>query len=387
MLMAYRDHWMRVGKDSVQLEHERERIAPLHLVLVEEPEAHLHVQVQQVFINNAYRLLRNHSELADSEVFCTQLIVSTHSSHVAHEVDFANLRYFRRRAATSPRETATTTVINLSLVFGGEDETRRFVKRYLKATHCDLFFADGIIFVEGQAERLLLPHFIRSQFVALSRQYITLIELGGSHAHRFAPLVDELGVTTLVIADLDAVIAHKTKDKNDKPKTVLKSTRPEYGKMQRTANSVLKFWHPKKKLIDELAVLNENEHLCQNCDGYALYVTYQKPIQVDSTSVIPRTFEDALILENRETLLGIKGSSTSKKIQAIVERGSTGEALADELFDFLKDAEKAAFALDCLMLEDPAALKAPAYIKNGLSWLENALSAASIDSATSDVGL
>jgi len=376
MLMAYRDDWMRVGKATSGAEREKERIPPLHLVLVEEPEAHLHAQVQQVFINNAYTLLRNHDDLGNSETFHTQLVVSTHSSHVAHEADFANLRYFRRRAAATPQETATTTVASLSQIFGDEDDTKRFVKRYLKATHCDLFFADGIIFVEGQAERILVPHFIRHQFVSLSRRYITLIELGGSHAHKFAPLVDELGVTTLVIADLDAVRAHKTKDKNDKQKTVLKSTRPELGKNQRTANSVLKSWHPKKKLIDELATLNDNEHICPCCDGYELYVTYQKPVQVDGTSVIPRTFEDALILENLDNLHSIKGSPTSKKVKAIVDGALTGEDLADELFDLLKDAEKAAFALDCLMLEDPKALKAPAYIRAGLTWFENALNAA-----------
>lgn len=209
-----------------------------------------------------------------------------------------------------------------------------------------------------------------------------MIELGGSHAHKFAPLVDELGVTTLVIGDLDAVSAHKTKDKNGRTKTVLKSTRPECGKNQRTANSVLKSWHPKKKLVDELASLNEAEHLCPSCDDYALYVTYQKPVQVDGTSVLPRTFEDALILENRDTLRNIKGSPTSKKVQSIVAQALTGEELADELFELLKDAEKGAFALDCLMLEDPAALKAPAYIHAGLTWFENALNTAPTNPST-----
>ncbi|HZW25233.1 MAG TPA: AAA family ATPase [Gallionella sp.] len=381
MLMAYRDNWMRVGKVTTDLEREKDRIPPLHLVLIEEPEAHLHAQVQQVFIKNAYQLLRNHDDLRDKETYSTQLIVSTHSSHVAHEVDFANLRYFRRRAATKPLETSTTTVTNLSQVFGDEDDTKRFVKRYLKATHCDLFFADGIIFVEGQAERLLIPHFIRNQFPTLSRRYITLIELGGSHAHKFAPLVDELGITTLVIADLDAVSLQKINDKNGKPRTVRKSVRPECGKDQLTANSVLRKWHPKKNLIDDLAALDENAHLCNNFADYVLYIAYQKPIQIDGRSVIPRTFEDALIFENRDTLRNIKGSPTSRKIRNIIDRGLSAEVLADELFRFLESAEKGAFSLDCLMLEDPKALKAPTYIHNGLTWFENTLSTPSTDYA------
>lgn len=381
MLMAYRDNWMRVGKVTSDVEREKDQIPPLHLVLIEEPEAHLHAQVQQVFINNAYQLLRNHDDLRDKDTYITQLIVSTHSSHVAHEVDFANLRYFRRRAATRPLETSTTTVTNLSQVFGDEDDTKRFVKRYLKATHCDLFFADGIIFVEGQAERLLVPHFIRNQFPSLSRRYITLIELGGSHAHKFAPLVDELGVTTLVIADLDAVSEHQITNTTGHTQTVWKSARPEIGKKQRSANSVLKSWHPKKELIDDLATLESCDHVCSGSEDYALFVTYQKPVQVRGSAVIPRTFEDALILENQEALSVVTGSKTSKKVKDIIELKLVGDELANALFVLLKDAEKGAFALDCLMLEDPKALKAPAYIQNGLTWFENTLNTPSIDSA------
>ena len=101
MLMSYRDEWMRVGKVLAEIDGDAlEQIPPLHLVLVEEPEVHLHAQVQQVFIKKAYALLRNHVDLRDKARFSTQLVVSTHSSHVAHEADFASLRYFSVRPRT-----------------------------------------------------------------------------------------------------------------------------------------------------------------------------------------------------------------------------------------------------------------------------------------------
>lgn len=381
MLMGFRDEWMRVDKagisEGTDVSHE---IQPLHLVLVEEPEAHLHAQVQQVFINKAYNLLRKHSDLGAKETYCTQLIVSTHSSHVAHEADFANLRYFRRRSATSKGETPTTTVANLSHIFGDGDDTKRFVKRYLKATHCDLFFADGVIFVEGQAERILVPHFIRHHFPELSRRYITLLELGGSHVHSFRDLVDALGIATLIISDLDATMAVKITDKNGQEATRWKSARPERGKGQQTANSVLKKWHPEKQLIDELVALPPEGHASMAGGGYELYVAYQKPVRIKATGdgdsdalVIPRTFEDALVIENLTSMTQVEGSATSAKIRAIVAQGFSGDDLEDELFDLLKTAEKAAFALDCLMLEDPKALKPPSYIKAGLKWFEGAV--------------
>lgn len=379
MLMGFRDEWMRVEKAAVlegaDVSHE---IQPLHLVLVEEPEAHLHAQVQQVFINKAYTLLRKHCELGDRDTFRTQLIVSTHSSHVAHEADFANLRYFRRRPATSKGETPTTTVANLSHIFGEGDDTKRFVKRYLKATHCDLFFADGVIFVEGQAERILVPHFIRHHFPELSRRYVTLLELGGSHVHNFRDLVDALGIATLIIGDLDATVATKITDKNGLETTRWKSARPERGKAQQTANSVLKEWHPQKKLIDELIALPAEGHASTAGGDYELYVAFQKPVQVEGAAegdalIIPRTFEDALILENLSAVTKVEGSVTSAKIRAIVAEAPSGDDLEDELFDLLKNAEKAAFALDCLMLKDPKVLKPPSYIAAGLQWFEGAV--------------
>lgn len=160
LLMRFRHDWIEPKVSSTT----EISIAPLQLIMIEEPEAHLHAQVQQVFINKAYNVLRNHPDLGDSNTYTTQLLVSTHSSHVAHEVDFANLRYFRRLPAEEQGQSPISTIINLSNVFGKDTETLRFVKRYIKATDCDLFFADGAIFVEGQAERILVPHFMRHHF-------------------------------------------------------------------------------------------------------------------------------------------------------------------------------------------------------------------------------
>ena len=143
-LMSFRDAWMQVGKAAkppIDASKDEYSPAPIHLVMVEEPEAHLHAQVQQVFIRRAYLVLRNHADLEDKPLLSTQLVVSTHSSHIAHESDSSSLRYFRRLPAgfveTVP--VPVSSVINLSEVFGGEDATARFVRRYLKTTHCDQF--------------------------------------------------------------------------------------------------------------------------------------------------------------------------------------------------------------------------------------------------------
>ena len=372
---------MRFRQDLIALRDNQDdpRKKPLlHLVLVEEPEAHLHAQVQQVFINKAYDVLRNHEDLEEKTECLTQLIVSTHSSHVAHEVDFKNLRYFRRHLASDPGDAPTTTVANLSNTFGSDVQTYRFVKRYLKATDCDLFFADAAIFVEGQAERILVPHFIRYHHPNLWKRYTSLIDQGGAHAHTFEPLIRDLGLTTLVISDLDAALPTEITDKAGNKKTVSKAAKPQIGGGQISSNNVLKKWHPKLVELDDLLELSAASHSTEVNGNYCLYVAYQKPVSdpsnLEGGEVVPRTFEDALIYENYEELKDVSGSSVTNKIAKIVDGNTSGPALEQELFDLLKTANKASFAIDCLgMFEDDKTLRPPPYIKLGLEWLETQL--------------
>lgn len=124
---------------------------------------------------------------------------------MAHETSFDCLRYFRRLPAGMVARVPVSTVINLHDVFGAGDDTQRFVTRYLRAQHADLFFADAAILVEGPAERMMLPNFIRANYDKLNQSYITLLEIGGCHAHRLRSLIDHLGLLTLIVTDLDTL--------------------------------------------------------------------------------------------------------------------------------------------------------------------------------------
>ncbi|WP_425358949.1 ATP-dependent nuclease [Antarcticimicrobium sediminis] len=247
-LMRFRDDWMQVGKFKSQVVTPDDRgIEPLQLVLIEEPEAHLHVQVQQVFVARAHKVLRNHKDLEkEASAFTTQLVVSTHSGHIAHAATFEELRYFKRELL-GHGVVPTATVANMTGLFGADKQTRRFVTRYLLSTHFDLFFADAIIVIEGAAERILLPHLIQHHYPNLAVAYLSFLELGGSHAHRMRPLIEALEVPTLIITDLDAV-AKVDKD----GKTVTQSARPCSGAAQTTVNQVLKTWLPEMEEVDTL---------------------------------------------------------------------------------------------------------------------------------------
>ena len=367
-LMSFRDAWMRVGKVSKGATIPNTE--PLHLVLVEEPEAHLHAQVQQVFIKKAYAVLRAHADLGDSKMLRTQLVVSTHSSHVAHEISFSCLRYFRRLPAGMPAMVPVSMVVNLSEVFGTQSETERFVTRYLRAQHADLFFADAAILVEGPAERMLVPNFIRAHYDELNQCYITLLEIGGSHAHRLKPLIVHLGLLTLIITDLDTL-----------DRTGGASAQPSRGANQKTNNATLKSWVPGIEDIDALMdAATAAKTLREPSDQlFAVRVAYQTPLAItlagssERETAYPYTFEDALAFENLALFSTLDGTGLVRKFRDAITAGGGATAIGKSMYDALKSGKKAEFALDVLMAKHFEDIVVPRYIAEGLEWLRDQL--------------
>ncbi len=364
-LIRFRDEWMRKGKAGKVLDDGHSIIEPLHLVLIEEPEAHLHAQVQQVFIKKAYDVLRNHENLKESKKLSTQMVISTHSSHIAHEINFGCLRYFRRSPAKNKSEVPFATVVNLSKTFGQEDKTSKFATRYLKTTHCDLFFADAAILVEGPAERMLVPHFIRHKYPKLDTRYVTVLEIGGSHAHRLKSLIEDLGLVTLVVTDIDSI-----------GETTTTKIQPDREKSYRSGNDTLKSWLPKKETLDELLDLANSAKISDNS---LVRVAYQYPFKIcflaegQEEEVIPYTFEDALVFSNAELFKKLDSSTgLIKKMLDALSKSTLAEATT-AMFDALCSGKKAEMALELLYLKEPKELKPPTYIAEGLEWLQETI--------------
>ncbi|OIV40669.1 ATP-dependent endonuclease [Flavobacterium johnsoniae] len=358
-LIRFRDEWMRTGKNTV---NEDDIIEPLHLVLIEEPEAHLHAQVQQVFIKKAHSVLRNNEKLGDKKDFTSQLVISTHSSYIAHQ-KFLSLRYFKRNVS---KALPTSEVINLSTTFGTENDSTKFTIRYLNTTHNDVFFADAVILVEGPAERMLIPHFIKNFHPILDNCYITILEIGGSHAHRLKPFIEILGVVCLVITDIDSV----------NPNNNGKKCQPEKGKNFKTNNDSLKKWHPQKELLDDLLNMTFEEKVISDLP---IRFAYQNGVEFKdgekTNFVYPYTFEDALVIENKEKFKLISKSVSLLKKMVEASKKDNLQEFATETYTVITDsqAKKAEFALDVLYFEDPKNIIPPSYIKEGLVWIEEQL--------------
>lgn len=89
-LIDFREKWLKTLSEDKNIE-------PIHLVFVEEPEAHLHAQAQQVFVKKAFEALCNNKIIRDNSWLNTQLVLSTHSNHVVNELDLNCMRSEERR--------------------------------------------------------------------------------------------------------------------------------------------------------------------------------------------------------------------------------------------------------------------------------------------------
>lgn len=364
-LMDFREKWLKTLSEEKNIE-------PIHLVFVEEPEAHLHAQAQQVFVKKAFEALCNNQIIKDHPWLKTQLVLSTHSNHVVNELDLNCMRYFRR-VTDAGDKIPVSNVINLSSTFGPNDETEQFVTRYIRLTHCDIFFADAVILVEGPAEKILVPSFLTK--ADLDSYYISVIEVNGRHAHSFRNLIDKIGIPTLIVTDIDATetIANDGKEKQVSVITAK-------GKGYKTGNPSVQNWLPGKVLIDDLMALDGKEKTVDN-----VRIAFQTPISVkwnkekeEYTEICPYTFEDALIFTNLELFRqdDLKKMGTITTIANLLKKYTSAVDLQKAIFAKLESKgsfKKADFAISLLYKKDFYKIAAPKYIQEGLEWMKKCL--------------
>lgn len=134
-----------------------------NLLLIEEPEAHLHPQLENTF----FKYLQ---KLEETNEF--QIIVSSHSPTITAKTKLDNVIVMNNNNNNIFANPLKDTLL--------KDEDRIFLKKFLDVTKSQLFFAKGVILVEGISETLLLPVFARlmGDEYDLDKHGIEVIETG-----------------------------------------------------------------------------------------------------------------------------------------------------------------------------------------------------------------
>jgi putative ATP-dependent endonuclease of the OLD family len=135
------------------------------LLLVEEPEAHLHPQLQLKFINY---LRTENSQL--------QCILSTHSPILASKAPLESLILMQEGQAFPLRKGCTAL----------EDEDYVFLEKFLDSTKANMFFAKGVLLVEGVAEVVLIPKIAELLGRPLEDYGVSLVSVNGLSRKRYA---------------------------------------------------------------------------------------------------------------------------------------------------------------------------------------------------------
>lgn len=261
-------------------------------------------------------------------------------------MEFAKVRY-------AQKSNAGVIYKNLNTFAQANSDNVNFIRKYLTLTKCDLFFADKAIFVEGASERLLLPDMIEkceatgvfgSGKYPLSAQYYTLIEIGGAYAHKFIPFIEFLGVPCLILTDLDSVADRTSKG----GKVVKKSVVVSQG--ETTSNETIKWWIRRNKGLPE----NDTSKI-------DLTVITSMPPDDKTRGKCHIEFQTA---EN-----GLCGHSLEEAVRNVNRKHyDLGDSTSEEDLEF-KGKSKTDFALDLIC--ECADYCVPAYIKSGLTWLNN----------------
>jgi len=175
------------------------------MLIIEEPEAHLHPTMQRQLLNF---LKRN---LNDKKV--RQMFITTHSTHITGAVNLDELICLYNHEGD-------TKVGYPGKSFTGNEEGKKYVQRFLDATKSNMLFAEKIILVEGLAEQLLMSIFAEHLNISLEDNHIAVINVGGKYFDHFLHLFNTFNQSAIkrkvaCITDRDPARKEKNKDDDD----------------------------------------------------------------------------------------------------------------------------------------------------------------------------
>lgn len=351
-----------------EFKREKERKpADINLLFIEEPEAHTHPQMQYVFIKNIKKLLREGIKREDGECRKLQYIITTHSSHIVADSDFDDVKYLKKNGCNS---VDAKNLKDLKKDYDERSKEYHFLTQYLTISRAEIFFAEKVVLIEGDTERILIPTMMKKidieeaekykhigekdPYLPLLSQNISIIEVG-AYSHIFDKFIDFLGIKSLIITDLDAINTDGEKCRVSDGISYSNYAISHYfgGKtINELKNCILTDKIFSK--VDNTWTAQENGKLC---------ITYQ----TTESGYNARSFEDAFIHINREFVNSNKDKFKGLKNKELFETDNDAYDLAAKCIK-----KKTYFAMDIIFHTNETFnnWEIPSYIKEGLLWLK-----------------
>ena len=345
----------------------------INLICIEEPETYMHPQMQELFIKYINDAINNLLLKEDKKNLNSQLVISTHSSHILnskiHSGDgFDNINYVTFKNNESKiiilSDKKLKDIIPEDKKKKEQDEKLKilkFIKKHVKFKVSELFFSDAIILVEGNCEYNLLPLYIDKN-EKLKQKYITFLNIGGAHAFKYRGLLKLLEIPSLIITDLD-IEREDTEDVSQIEKIE---------KELKTSNKTLENFNNSQMISDLIKnkiIIDKNIVVC-----------YQNRIG----KFYPTSFEEAFILTNFD-------NNILNDVLEKIRPGVYEEVMGKEAKNFQNNKEKSyrwqktlnnskkteladTLFYEIIMEEDNNKIpKLPEYIKKGLNELDKLL--------------
>lgn len=183
----------------LEFKYQKEKQSFANFLVIEEPEAHIHTHIQKTLFDRL-----NYAD--------TQIIYSTHSTHLSEVCNVENINVLGRQAGACE-------AFRPSAGLGGAEIGN--IQRYLDAVRSNLLFAKSVVLVEGDAEEILIPTLVKKVLgVSLDELGISLINIRSTGFQNVAVLFHDHRIRKrcAIVTDLDDAFIDTAADPLDGPR-------------------------------------------------------------------------------------------------------------------------------------------------------------------------